>query len=170
MRLDKRNKLLIGGFVLALMVCYQLAIKKTLALRTQYLHDSEIQKQSKDLPLKLANLQRQELQLDTQFDQMDLGSGNVQNDLLRFLNEQGSEHSAKIIDFKAPHIISDAPTITKTYLFVLEGGFTNILKVVHALETNGSFGGIVHVSFEKEKNLRHGKSYLQASIFVQQME
>ncbi len=44
MRLDKRNKLLIGGFVLALMVCYQLAIKKTLALRTQYLHDSEIQK------------------------------------------------------------------------------------------------------------------------------
>ena len=39
MRLDKRNKLLIGGFVLALVVCYQLAIKKTLALRTQYVQD-----------------------------------------------------------------------------------------------------------------------------------
>ena len=67
MRLDKRNKLLIGGFVLALVVCYQLAIKKTLALRTQYVHDSKIREQTKDLPQKLANFKKQEQQLDTQF-------------------------------------------------------------------------------------------------------
>jgi hypothetical protein len=170
MRLDKRNKLLIGGFVLALVVCYQLAIKKTLALRTQYVHDSKIREQTKDLPQKLANFKKQEQQLDTQFAGLNLKSTNMQHELLRFLNEQGSEQSVKVIDFNSPHVIKEGETTTSTYQFILEGGFSNILKVAHALETKANFGGISHMAFEKEKNLRNGKSFLQASIFIQQME
>lgn len=170
MRLDKRNKLMIGGFVLALVVCYQLAIKKTLALRTQYVHDSKIREQTKDLPQKLANLKKQELQLDTQFASLNLKSTNMQHELLRFLNEQASEHSVKVIDFSSPHVTNEGETTTSTYQFVLEGGFSNILKVAHALETKGNFGGISHMAFEKQKDLRYGKSFLQASIFIQQME
>lgn len=170
MRLDKRNKLLMGGFVLALVVCYQLAIKKTLALRTQHIHDSNIREQTKDLSRELANLKKQEQQLDTQFASLNLESANMQNELLRFLNEQGSEHSVKVIDFSAPHVMNKGETTTSTYQFALEGGFSNILKVSHALETKGSFGGISHMAFEKEKNLRNGKTFLQVSIFIQQIE
>lgn len=170
MRLDKRNKLLIGGFVLALVICYQLAIKKTLALHTQYVHDSEIREQTKDLPQKLANLKKQELQLDTQFAGLNLESTNMQHELLRFLNEQGSEHSVKVIDFNSPHVIHEGETTTSTYQFILEGGFSNILKVAHALETKANFGGISHMAFEKEKDLRHGRTYLRATLHLRQIE
>lgn len=170
MRLDKRNKLFIGGFVLALVVCYQLAIKKTLALRTQYVHDNKIREQTKDLPQKLANLKKQEQQLDTQFAGLNLESTNMQHELLRFLNEQGSAHSVKVIDFSAPHVINEGETTTSTYQFILEGGFSNILKVSHALETNGNFGGISHMAFEKEKDLRHGRTYLRARLHLRQIE
>ena len=94
----------------------------------------------------------------------------MQHELLRFLNEQGSEQSVKVIDFNSPHVIKEGETTTSTYQFILEGGFSNILKVAHALETKANFGGISHMAFEKEKNLRNGKSFLQASIFIQQME
>ncbi|GAB4520391.1 MAG: hypothetical protein Tsb004_31420 [Allomuricauda sp.] len=170
MRLDKRNKLLIGGFVLALVVCYQLAIKKTLALHTQYVHNSKIWEQTKDLPQKLANLKKQEQQLDTQFADLNLESANMQNELLRFLNEQGREHSVKVIDFSAPHVIPEGETTTSTYQFILEGGFRNILKVSHALEIKGNFGGITHMAFEKEKNLRNGRTYLRAQLHLRQIE
>lgn len=161
---------MIGGFVLALVVCYQLAIKKTLALRTQYVHDSNIWEQTKDLPQKLANLKKQEQQLDTQFAGLNLKSTNMQHELLRFLNEQGSEHSVKVIDFSAPHVNNEGETTTSTYQFILEGGFSNILKVAHALETKANFGGISHMAFEKEKDLRHGRTYLRARLHLRQIE
>lgn len=170
MRLDKRNKLLIGGFVLVLFVCYQLAIKKTLALRSQYLRETEQQEQVLDIPVKLADLRNKELQLDAQFEALNLGSNNVQNELLHFLNEQGGQHSVKVMDFKAPHVISEENTTTRTYQFVLEGHFTNILKVAHGLETKANFGGITHMAFEKQWDLRQKKSYLQASLHLKQIE
>ncbi|MCK0160143.1 hypothetical protein [Allomuricauda sp. F6463D] len=170
MRLDKRNKLLIGGFVLALVVCYQLGIKKTLFLRAQYLGDMENREEARDIPRKLADLQKQEMYLDAQFEQLNLGSTNVQNELLRFLNEQGGQHSVKIIDFKAPHLVTEGATATRTYRFVLEGSFTDILTVAHSLETRASFGGITHMAFEKQHDPRQRKSYLQVSVHLQQIE
>ena len=161
---------MIGGFVLGLLVCYQLAIKNTLALRSQYLKETEQREQVRDIPEKLAALRNKELQLDTQFGQLNLGSTNVQNELLRFLNEQGSQHAVKIMDFKSPHVISEGNTTTRTYQFVLEGHFTNILKVAHGLETKANFGGITHMAFEKQLDPRQRKSYLRATLHVQQME
>lgn len=170
MRLDKRNKVLVGGFVLVLFVCYQLAIKKTLALRSQYLRKTEQHKQIRGILGKLTDLRNKELQLDSQFEALNLSSTNVQNELLRFLNEQGGQHAVKIIDFKAPHVVREGNTTTRTYRFVLEGRFTDILKVAHGLEIKGNFGGITHMALEKQRDLRQKRNYLQASLHVQQME
>lgn len=170
MRLDNRNKMLVGGFILSLVVSYQLTFKKTLALRSAHLKNTELRERAKDMPRKLVALRQREMQLDAQFRKLHLGSSNFQNELLRFLNEQGSEHSVKIIDFKAPHVIIEDNTTTRTYQFILEGSFTDILKVVHTLETQGSFGGISHMAFEKQKDPRQRKNYLQASLHLQQIE
>ncbi|RIV36659.1 hypothetical protein D2V08_01730 [Flagellimonas lutimaris] len=170
MRLDNRNKMLVGGFILSLAVSYQLAIKKILALRSAHLKNTELRERAKDMPRKLAALRQQEMQLDAQFKKLYLESSNFQNELLRFLNEQGSGHSVKIMDFKALHVIIEGNTTTRTYQFILEGNFTDILKVVHALETQGSFGGVTHMAFEKQKDPRQRKSYLQASLHLQQIE
>ncbi|MCK0159121.1 hypothetical protein [Allomuricauda sp. F6463D] len=170
MRLDKRNKLLIGGFVLGLLLCYHLAIKKTLALRSQYYGETEQREQARDIPGKLANLHKKELQLDAQFEQLNLGSTNVQNELLYFLNEQGDQHLVKIIEFKAPHVVNEGSTTTRTYQFTLEGNFTDILTVAYGLETQTSFGGITHIAFEKQQDSRQKYNFLNATLHLQQIE
>jgi len=170
MRLDKRNKMLIGGFVLGLLLCHQLAVKKTLELRAQYLKGTEQHERAVEIKGKLAELRKKEQQLDARFKAMDLGSANVQNELLRFLNEQGEKHSVKIIDFKAPHVAVEGSTTIKTYRFVLEGYFTDILRVAYGLETKRNFGGIAHMAFEKQLDPRKRKTHLQATLHLQQME
>ncbi len=170
MRLDTRNKLLLGGFVLVLAISYHLAIKKTLVLRSGHLKATELREKAQDIPMELNALRQKELLLDAQFKDLDLGSSSPQNDLLRFLNGQSSIRSVKVIDFKSPHIAKEGPTTTKTFQFILEGGFQDILKVAHAVEVQGGFGGISHMVLEKQRDHRKRKSFLKASLHLQQIE
>ena len=76
----------------------------------------------------------------------------------------------KIINFNAPHKIEDGKNAIETYIFNLEGSFTNILKTLNALENNGGFGAITHVGFEKKKDYRTKRTYLQAEVFLEQVK
>ena len=170
MKLNKRNKILLGSFVVLLFLSYQLTIKKTLMLRSGYLSNIDKQELALNIPLQLAILAQKEKQLDDQFKELDLGSTNFQNDLLKFLNESTSLNGVKMIEFKAPHSIENGNTKIKTFIFVLEGTFNGILKVGHSLENQGNFGAITHMDFEKIKDYRTRKSSLQATVHLQLME
>ncbi|MFC4221151.1 hypothetical protein [Flagellimonas marina] len=170
MKLNNRNKIALGSFMALLFLSYQLAIKKTLVLKSGYLSNIGQQELAQNIPLQLATLAQREKQLDIQFKGLDLESTNFQNDLLRFLNEHTLSNAVKMIGFNAPHSIENGNTSTKTFTFVLEGPFSGILKIGHSLENQGSFGAITHMGFEKIKDYRTGKSSLQATIHLQLME
>ncbi|MDC6384609.1 hypothetical protein D2V93_06945 [Flagellimonas taeanensis] len=168
MGLDSRNKLLLGGFIVLLVLSYQLAIKKTLVLREAYVAGLEQAEQATDIPRELASLTKKETYLDEQFQQLNLGSSSVQNDLLKFLNSHTGDHGVKIMDFGAPHLTQDGNTAYKSYIFTLEGNFKGILHVAHALENQGNFGAISHMAFTKEKDHRTKKTSLRATIHLEQ--
>lgn len=170
MRLDNRNKILILGFILTLMASYFLAISRTLELRKIQKTQEEQKVLSQNVFQELDRLSEKESYLDAQFQQMDLEPTNLQNSLLHFLNQQGTGSPIKILDFKVPHVVVDGPMTTKTYLFTLEGGFPDILKVAHGLESQGNHGGISHISFEKQQDPRTRKTYLQATFHLEQIE
>lgn len=170
MRLDNRNKILILGFMLTLVASYFLAINKTLEIRKVQKNQEEQKVMAQNVFHELDLLSEKESYLDVQFEQMDLESTNLQNNLLYFLNQQGMEHRIKILEFNVPHMVIDGPITTKTYRFTLEGGFLDILNVAHVLESQGNFGGISHISFEKQQNPRNGKTYLQATFHLEQIE
>lgn len=168
MGLDSRNKLLLGSFIVLLVLSYQLAIKKTLVLREVYVDGLEQVERATDIPTELATLAKKETYLDGQFQQLNLGSSSVQNDLLKFLNSHTGDHGVKIMDFGAPHLTQDGNTTYKSYIFTLEGNFKGILHVAHALENQGNFGAISHMAFTKEKDHRTKKTFLQATIHLEQ--
>ncbi|MDC6364032.1 MULTISPECIES: hypothetical protein [Flavobacteriaceae] len=170
MKLTNKNKFLIGGFFLLLIISYQLTIKKTLVLRNGYLSNNAKKELAKNIPLELSNIAQKEKQLDNQFKKLDLGSINFQNDLLKFLNETTLSNSVKMIEFNAPHTVENGTTETKTFIFILEGAFSGILKVGHSLESQINFGAITHMDFKKMKDYRTGKLSLQATIHLQLME
>ena len=170
MWLENRNKLLLGGFFLMLVLSYQFALKKTLVLRKEYTSNLKKQKEAVNVPKELSALLRKEKILNSQLAKLHVGGSSMQNDLLKFLNEHCRNNEVKIIEFKSPHSFEGPNIQSRTYIFKLQGGFNGILKTVYEIENKGSFGIVSHVALEKKKEYRGGQKTLEALIFLEHLE
>ncbi len=168
--LDTRNKLLLGGLVLMLILSYHFAIKKTLTLRKEFLASQNQQRLATGIPEQLQKTTKKEKEIDSKLEALNLGTSSLQNDLIKFLNQASMDNKVKIIELGAPHTFDTGNTVTKTYTLNLEGGFNDVLQVIHTLEHNGGFGAVSHFTFEKHKNYRNGKSRLEATVFLEVVE
>lgn len=170
MQLDKRNKLLLAGIAVLLIVSYQFAISKTIVLRkeSKRLH-TEVEK-FKDIPHQLSLLNQKNTHYDSILGKMDLVDTSIQNNLLRTINQEATKTNTKVMEFKQPHLYQVGENSLHTYSFTLNGDYKNILKVVHTIEQKGNFGEIVHVDFQKKKNYRTNTYSLGATVFVQQVK
>lgn len=170
MTLDKRNKGLLGGILLLLVASYYLAIDKTFALRSQYNGLSKEVGQFSNLPQKLGLLEQQEAYFDSILTSMDIKDTSFQNTLLRALNQEAEKQKVQVMDFNRPHIYTEADTQYETYQFALRGSYTQMLRVLHALEQKGNYGELAHVNFEKKKDYRSQKEYLEATVYLQSIQ
>ena len=170
MKLTKKNKYLIFGILAMLVISYKLALENTITGKMRYSENVEKQASISNLPQQLSLLSQKEQFLDKQLQELNLEDTSMQSSLLKFLNKQVRQHKVKVIDFNSPHIITTENEEIATYIFNLEGGYTNILKTLNSLENNGSFGSITHVGFEKKKNYRTKRTYLQAEVFLEQLK
>ncbi len=170
MKLDNRNKLLIVGCLVLLFATYKLALSKTVAIREEYGNLKSKSIQAQDIPEQLALLAQKERYYDSIMQQMDIGDTSIQNNLLRTINEQAKIRNVKVMDFNPPHSHTFPDHKLLTHSIVLNGSYTDILQVVYVLERKGSFGDIVHMDFEKKKDHRKRKLFLEATIFVQHVE
>lgn len=167
--MTKKNKLLILGFTLMVLVSYQFALKNTVRTYSDFVENQKEKELVGNIPKQLALLTQKERVLDKQLQKLNLEDSSVQSNLLKFLNRQAELNSVKVIAFNAPHsIVEEAKTI-ETFIFDLEGNYTDILKTINALENSGSFGAVVHLQIEKLKNYRSKKTYLQATVFLEQV-
>ena len=153
-----------------LLLSYQLAIHKTIVAKKELVDNTAKKESISNLPEQLSILSRKEKALNLRLEVMDVGSSSAQNNLLKFLSKESSTHKVKIIDFSSPHIIESNQRIVETYMLQLEGGYLSILKLLNAIENKGSFGAINHLNFEKKKNYRTKRTYLQAQVFLEQVK
>lgn len=165
-----KNAILVALFLLVLLLCYQLAISKTFVLRKEYQALKQEEQQYTNIPQQLALLSKKEAYLDSILQKMDLNNSTIENNLLRVLNRESAANKVQVIDFNPPHVHNNGNTSLSTYNFKLRGNLTAILKVVYVLEQQSFFGEVVHVNFVKEKNYRTGRNYLEATIFVQNIQ
>ncbi|MEN1784419.1 MAG: hypothetical protein AAGF77_04690 [Bacteroidota bacterium] len=169
--MSSRSKL-IGvalAIVVALLLCYQLALSKTFALYKEY---QTLQKEtalSLRIPKELQLLAGKEQSLDATLKEMNLGDTSVENNLLGAITRGAAEGTVRIVDFQETHSVTTNDLTIDTYRFSLEGSFNDILKVVHGLELQGSFGKVVHADFVKNKKTRRKKEHLVATLFFQQL-
>lgn len=168
-RLKLKNRILLGTFITLLFISYKLGIRKTIEQIDHYDHLSTKIEVLKDTPRQLALLTQKEKYYDSVLGIKEFGEGSVQNNLIRVLNQESAKNTLKVIDFNQPHIFESDNGILYTYSFNLNGGYTAILKTVYTLEQKGNFGEVVHLDFQKKKNYKINKSYLEAKVFMQQM-
>ncbi|MBC7410086.1 MAG: general secretion pathway protein [Arcicella sp.] len=167
MILDKKNKLLIFGFAIALYISYAFAISKTISYYKEYQSKKELISSEASSPQLLFELKQKEKQLDLLLSQYKItNSESFQNDLLKQLNTYSNTYHLKIVDFKEPHIIVNDGTTTTSYIFSLEGSFNGCLALIDKIENNGALGSIKHIDFIKKRDYKSNKDFLVVEVVL----
>lgn len=161
-----KTVLLLLGFLAALILCYKLAISKTVDLKAT--HD-ELKAQEalfSSTPKQMSLLKQKQRYYDSLLVKYQLQGSSLQNNLLRTVNRFADSTHLKIIRFLEPHVVQQNDLKANTYQFTLEGNFNAIIQLIHKLEQETKFGEVTSVRFEKLKNHRTGKYYLQVHILL----
>ncbi|PWH84586.1 hypothetical protein DIS18_05350 [Algibacter marinivivus] len=148
------------------MLCYQLAINKTFQQKKQFNTLSQEALLFKNGSKQLSLLKQKEVYYDSLLTKYQLDGSSIQNNLLKVINAFANKNNLKVISFLEPHKIAKNNLVIKTYGFILEGDYNSINKLIYQLEQQTKFGEIINLHFEKKKNFRTGKNYLQASVLL----
>ncbi|WP_299432227.1 hypothetical protein [uncultured Aquimarina sp.] len=166
-----KNIALIIGLVLVLFIAYQYGFSKTFVLSKEVSKLEDQKEAYQSAPAQLAALANKEKQLDEILKKNNVEGNSLQNNILKVLNTLSNDSGYTIIAFEEPHIYLDevSQKTTTTYNFTLQGDYKSLINVVYALEQKYSFGNVINVNFEKKKNFRTGKSFLQCQILLQRI-
>lgn len=168
MTLNRKNKLLLFGFLVALYICYSFAISNTISYYKEYHSKNEMITDKTSLPKLAHQLRQKEKQLDQMLSHYNITtSESFQNDLLKQLNTYSDSYHLKIIDFKEPHSISEKGILTASYIFSLEGSFNGCLALLNKVENNPSLGSIKHLNFTKKRNYKTNVDQLFVEVILQ---
>lgn len=168
MTLNKKNKFLIAGFVIALYGCYTFAISNTLHYYQEYHFKNNLVSGSLTSPLIINGLRQKENQLDSLLAKYNIATADTfQSDLLKQLNIYSDTYHLKIIDFKEPHVINLNGLITTSYIFSLEGSFNGSLALVSKVENNPKLGSIKYLYFSKKRNYKTNVDQLFTEVILQ---
>lgn len=169
MTIKTKNKILIIGFLVILIVCYQLAISKTLSAKKEY--NTLIQESLlfKDTPKQVSLLKQKQDFYDGILTKYQLNGSSIQNNLLKTINTFTVQNNLKVASFLEPHVIYKNDMKINTYQFTLEGDYNPIIKLIHSLEQDTKFGEIINLHFEKKTNFRTGNNYLQANVLLKNL-
>ena len=166
MNSKRKNIILLAATIIVLVLCYQLAIKKTLDYKTRYIALKAEERLFDDIPKQFGVLNEKNKYYDSLLNTYQIGETSIQNNLLKTINKIAKEEQLKIIDFNEPHVFTKDKSKQNTYTFVVEGDFENILGLIYYLEQHTKFGEVLNVHFEKKKQLRTRKEYLQTTVMI----
>lgn len=166
-----KNTLLVIGLVLVALIAYFFGFSKTIEISNQL---SVLKKQKQlyqSAPKQLMLLANKEKSLDRVLQDNNLTGLSLQNNLLEILNKESVSNQFKITAFNEPHKYYDAVTKStiSTYQFQLSGSYNSLLKIIHSLEQQYSFGNIVHLNFQTKKNYRTRSKTLFCDVFLQRI-
>lgn len=168
MKLDKKNKLLLVGFLLVLYICYSFAISNTINYYKEYKTKQDEVAADSNMPKLVGQLIQKEKQLDYVLSLYDVNiSESFQNDLLKQLTSYCGSYKLKIVDFQEPHTVSQKGFTVTSYIFSLEGSFNGCLAVLNKVENNQALGIIRHLNFVKKKNYKTNTDELFVQVIMQ---
>lgn len=166
MTYKSKNISLVVGFILVLILSYQLAISKTFTLRNEYYVLKKEALLFKNTPKQLSLLKQKQIYYDSLLHRYQIKGTSVQNNLLKTINTFTESNNLKVVRFLEPHAFKKNDLVIKTHQFTLEGDYNAILKLIHYLEQQTKFGEIINLHFQKKKNFKTGKFYLQADVLL----
>ena len=162
----QKNIGLIIGSILMLFVCYQFGIAKSIDQYREYDRLSQEQILFENMPKHMAVLNQKKHYYDSILGAYQLKGTSIQNNLIKTINAFSDDKGITVVGFEEPHLENREDITIKTYRFTLEGEFNDLLVLIHELEQKTKFGEVINLDFEKKKNHRTGKFFLQTKVLL----
>ncbi len=166
MNYKHKNIALIFGFIVVLALCYRFAISKTIAQKQQYSVLYQQEELFRKSPKQISLLKQKNRYYDSILHKNQLGESSIQHSLLKTITTVSKANNITIIAFLEPHLNHKNNLTVKTYEFIVQGQYNQINQLIYQLEQHTKYGEIIHLHFEKKKNIKSGKYYLQARVLL----
>lgn len=171
MSLKQKNIILLVGFIVLLWITYQFSISKTLEARSTYNTLSRQKEAISNIPQQVNYLKQQNTHYDSLLEKNKISAeSSFQNNLLQTINSFATNNNLKIVSFNEPHQFIKDDAILKTYSFTIKGSYANTLKLIYKLEQHGNYGKLISINFEKKKNYKRNRIFLECTILLQKIE
>lgn len=167
MKSKTKNRMLLAGFLILVFICYRLAYSKTFSLYDSYQELKREHVLFENIPKQQYLLNKQNRQLDSLLGEYQIGGTSLQNNLLKSVNTNSDTLGLKLIEFHKAHTFERENFRVNSHAFTMEGSFEKLLYLLYNLEQRTTFGEIVHVRFEKKRDLRTRKERLEVELIVQ---
>jgi len=166
----QKNRILAIASVCFLAVIYLSAIKKTVVL---YDECSDLEKQLElvtEAPRRIVSLEKQLSNIESKLgSRINLGIDNQQQ-LLELLTNYCEEHNVRLQEFPKPVVTGKDEYAIETNIFIVEGDFIKLLKLIYTLEQEYKIGKIASVHFDSKKNYKTKRVELMATIYLQNIK
>lgn len=159
---------LIGGFIIALILCYHLAFKNTFFLKDEFDTLNQQNLQALNYQEKLTDVGRKERFYDSIMKSFRGFEKYGQIDLAGFISQSGISKDIKVMDFSEPHELRNDEALVRTFDITLEGNYSDLAKTLFEMETMHNFGKLVHIKFETKEDFKTNQTFLQVRLLVEQ--
>lgn len=157
---------IIGGFLLFLLIAYNVVFSKTFALIKETKAKKEklewLKEKEKEIPL----LQSQMALLDKAYNSSD--SSSIRDQLTAFISDYAEESGCTVTEIPEKSFYSSSHLNIQTNKFVVKGRFHSLLQLLNAVEKEYNFTAkVVSAKFYTVKDLQSKQTNLYLSLITQ---
>ena len=151
---------------LALIVCYQFAIKKTMDERKKYLNYTIANYSQQDMT-SMEQLRKRETKANLLYNQFILDTLQPEKNLLSVVSNFSKLQNLNLKEYKSIAIGKHDSIQVLTRLVTVEGSFNGCLKLLYELERSKKVGKISSAEFKSYLDAQDKSIKLDCSVYVQ---
>jgi hypothetical protein len=162
----KKVYVIVGGFVLFLVLAYNIVFSKTISLFKDTKIKQEklvwLKEKEKEIPL----LQSQMALLDKAYNASD--SSSIRDQLNAFISDFAEQNNCTVTEIPEKSFYSSSELNVQTNKFIIKGNFKNLLRLLHALEKEYNYTAkVVSIKFYSTKDLQTKQTNLFLALVTQ---
>lgn len=166
----KKNLLLLAATLVFIFTGYELSIKKTWTTYEDCKVSENQLQQAFNAPQKIERLEKKLISIDNIIGISRKDSNSLQESLLGIVSAYCQQNNITLKEFPKAISTREKDLLVETNVFVVQGGFAKLLKLVFQLEQKYKIGKLASVDFHSKKNMETKNTTLTETIYLRNIK
>jgi hypothetical protein len=166
----QKNKYLLIGFGVFLLLSYMLAIKDTLSAFFDYKALQKKEVQMNQAPQELRSLQVKLKGMNYLIENKQKTHGGVHASLLNAISAYCDEYEILLREYPGSRENIQNDLVVETNIFEVQGPFIKLINLVYLLEQKQHIGKVASVKFQSKRDLQTRDNILTVTVYIQNVK